>query len=82
MGSRNVSQVEHPAHYGGDVPYEAIKVIEVWEVEWRARGLGGFSLGSATKYICRAGAKGDAITDLQKARQYLDFEIARLETLP
>lgn len=65
-------QVDHPAHYGGaDNPYEAIKVIEAW-------GL-GFCLGNAVKYIARTGKKEDALTDLRKARWYLDREIANLE---
>lgn len=67
-----MSAVDHPAHYGGDGTYEAIKVIEAW-------GL-GFSLGNAVKYIARAGKKGAALEDLQKARWYLDREIARHST--
>lgn len=66
--------VNHPSHYGGqDNPYEAIKVIEAWELN--------FSLGSAVKYISRAGKKPNESTlrDLRKARQYLDFEIERIE---
>ncbi|MEV6413868.1 DUF3310 domain-containing protein [Kribbella sp. NPDC051718] len=63
--------VNHPAHYGGDTTYEAIKVIEAW-------GL-GFTLGNAVKYICRAGAKGRRIEDLRKAAWYLQHEIERLE---
>lgn len=63
--------VNHPQHYGGDTSYEAIKVIEAW-------GL-GFCLGNALKYICRAGKKGSTIEDLEKARWYLNREIARLE---
>lgn len=66
--------VNHPAHYGGvDNPYEAIKVIEAW-------GL-GFCLGSALKYISRAGKKDPVrlVEDLEKARWYLDREIARLK---
>ena len=63
------TSVDHPAHYGGDTPYEAIKVIEAW-------GL-GFSLGNAAKYICRAGKKvtGTRLEDLKKARWYLDRAI-------
>lgn len=38
-----------------------------------------FCLGNAIKYIWRAGQKGDAIEDLEKARWYLDCEIARLK---
>lgn len=64
--------VDHPAHYGGaDDPYEAIKVIEAWGLN--------FSLGCVIKYICRREKKGDVIEQLKKARWYLDREIARLE---
>ena len=64
--------VNHPDHYGGeDNPYETIKVIEAWDLN--------FNLGNALKYISRAGKKdaAKAVEDLRKARQYLDFEIAR-----
>lgn len=64
--------VDHPAHYGGaNNPYEAIKVIEAW-------GL-GFCLGNTVKYIARAEKKDPtkAIEDLEKARWYLDRDIAR-----
>lgn len=62
--------VDHPAHYGGaDNPYEAIKVIEAW-------GL-GFCLGNTVKYIARAEHKGATVQDLEKARWYLDREIAK-----
>jgi hypothetical protein len=65
--------VNHPSYYGGDTVYEVIKVIEAWSL--------GFCLGSAVKYIARAGKKNPAkeLEDLQKARFYLDREIARLE---
>ena len=63
--------VNHPAHYGGDTVYEAVKVIEAW-------GL-GFNLGNAVKYICRAFHKGSFLEDLKKARWYLDREIQNLE---
>lgn len=63
--------INHPPHYGGaDNPYEAIKVIEAWEL--------GFCLGNALKYISRAGKKGDALEDLKKAAWYLDREIKNL----
>lgn len=42
-----------------------------------------FCLGNTIKYIWRAGLKGttdkDVLTDLRKARYYLDDEIRRLE---
>ena len=65
--------VNHPAHYGGaDNPYEAIKVIEAWTLN--------FNLGNATKYIARAGRKENATRseDLQKALWYLAREIAAI----
>jgi hypothetical protein len=63
-----------PKYYGGvDNPYEAIKVIEAWELN--------FSLGNTVKYISRAGKKNRKkhLEDLQKASTYLQFEIDRLE---
>ena len=69
-----MSAVEHPAHYGGaDNPYEAIKVIEAWSLD--------FCLGNAVKYISRAGKKDPAKEreDLEKARWYIDRRIAQLE---
>lgn len=67
--------VNHPSHYGGaDNPYEAIKVIEAWEL--------GFNLGNTVKYISRAGKKANELEDLKKAAWYLSREIANLEKLP
>lgn len=64
--------VDHPAHYGGaDNPYEAIKVVEAWNLD--------FYLGNVVKYVSRAGKKGDELEDLKKARWYLDRRIARME---
>lgn len=55
--------VNHPAHYGGeDNPYEAIKVIEAWDL--------GFNLGNSCKYLSRVGKKGDDIEDLDKMIWY------------
>ena len=68
-------KADHPNHYGGkDDPYEAIKVIEAWQL--------GFCLGNTVKYICRAGRKPgeNVLDDLQKARWYLDREISRYLT--
>lgn len=62
--------INHPPHYthGG---IEVIDAIEAW-------GL-GFHLGNVVKYVARAGHKGDALSDLRKARWYLDREISRME---
>ena len=63
--------VHNPSHYksGG---IEAIDVIEAFEL--------GFHLGNVVKYVLRAGRKGDALEDLEKAAWYLDREIDKLET--
>ena len=68
-----MSKVNHPSHYGGeDNPYEAIKVIEAWKLD--------FSLGNVIKYISRAGKKSpNLVEDLKKARWYLDRFISNLE---
>lgn len=66
-------QVNHPNHYGGENnPYEAIKVIDAWELN--------FNLGNTVKYIARAGKKdaNKTIQDLQKAKWYLQREIDKL----
>ena len=68
------NQINHPEHYGGeDNPYEAIKVIEFWDL--------GFHLGNAVKYISRAGKKSidTELEDLKKASFYLNRKIQNLE---
>ena len=62
--------VHNPPHYksGG---IEVIDVIEAFELNFR--------LANVIKYVLRAGRKGDALTDLRKAKYYLDREIARRE---
>jgi hypothetical protein len=71
MGATAPEAVNHPAHYGGaDNVYEAIKVIEAWDL--------GFCLGNTVKYISRAGKKNGSDTllqDLKKAAWYLNREI-------
>lgn len=68
------SPIYHPAHYGGgDNPYEAIKVIEAWNL--------GFCLGNTVKYISRAGKKNDnsELQDLEKAAWYLARRIEQIK---
>lgn len=70
----NKEQVNHPKHYGGeDSIYEAIKVIDAWDL--------GFSLGNTVKYISRAGKKdpNKELEDLRKAKWYLEHHISKLE---
>lgn len=64
--------VNHPDHYGGENnTYEAIKVIEAWELD--------FCLGNVVKYLSRAGKKDSTIQDLRKAKWYLERKINQLE---
>lgn len=65
--------VNHPAHYGGDTPYETIKVIEAWGLD------GDFCLGNAIKYISRAHRKGKPVEDLKKALWYLQRRIQQMD---
>lgn len=68
------NNVNHPPHYGGgDNPYETIKVIEAWELD--------FCLGNAVKYISRAGKKDPTKErdDLLKAVWYLHRKIDQLD---
>jgi hypothetical protein len=71
-----LEMVNHPAHYGSDDdPYEAIKVIEAWKLD--------FCLGNTVKYISRAGKKPGAslLQDLEKASWYLNRKIRALKAI-
>ena len=63
-------QISHPKHYTAHP--SGIECIQITQHM-------GFCLGSAMKYIWRADLKGDAIADLKKARQFIDFEITKRE---
>lgn len=62
--------VKRPDHYCFS-KYEPKDVIREWGLN--------FNLGSAVKYIARAGRKDDIVQDLKKAREFLSFEIEALE---
>jgi hypothetical protein len=67
--------VNHPDHYGGaDDPYEAIKLIEHFNL--------GFHDGNALKYLLRWNKKHETreeqLEDLEKCRWYIDRLIARM----
>ncbi len=64
--------VDHPSHYGGDVPHEVVKCLAAWGLESDAL------LWNAVKYIARHKHKGDALTDLRKAEWYLLRRIVQL----
>ena len=60
--------VQHPPHYVSHASgVECITVAQHFN----------FNLGNVIKYVWRADEKGNAVQDLHKARQYLDYEIAR-----
>ena len=57
-------------HYGGkENPYEAIKIIQHYNLS--------FELGNVIKYVLRN--KEDRIKDLKKAVDYLNYEIQKIE---
>lgn len=57
-----------PSHYGGDAnPHEPRKIIKYYDLN--------FNLGNSLKYLLRCKRKGQFISDLIKAKQYIDFEI-------
>ena len=66
-GQEATESVDHPTHYRSDSGFEAIDVIEAWNLN--------FNLGSALKYICRAGLKTSRKEDLQKAIWFLTREL-------
>ena len=62
--------IRSPSHYCAGRKYEPKDVIRDWGLN--------FNLGSAVKYLSRAGRKGDFIEDLKKAQQFIQFEIDAL----
>jgi hypothetical protein len=60
--------VNNPPHYTGHP--STVECIQITEHM-------GFCLGNAVKYIWRADLKGDAISDLEKAKWYISREIHR-----
>lgn len=71
-----LSAIDHPSYYGGkDNVYEAIKVIDAWDLD--------FDLGNAVKYISRAGKKDPSkkVEDLKKAIWYIKHSIERIDSV-
>lgn len=61
--------VNHPSHYKHP---SGIEVIEITKHE-------SFLRGNIIKYVLRAPHKGSELEDLQKAQQYLKWEIERVQ---
>ena len=68
----NRKNIERPAHYVEGRKYEPKDVIRDWDLN--------FNLGNVIKYVSRAGRKDSKIVDLEKAKQYLQFEIDYLQS--
>ena len=62
--------VKRPEHYCFS-KFEPKDVIREWGLN--------FNLGSAVKYIARAGRKDDIVQDLKKAQEFIQFEIEAIE---
>ena len=63
--------IKHPSHYTEGRKHEPKDVIRDWGLN--------FNLGSAVKYVARAGRKDDVVQDLKKAVQFIQFEIDAIE---
>lgn len=63
--------IKAPSHYTAGRKYEPKDVIRDWGLN--------FNLGSAVKYLSRAGRKDDIIQDLKKAQEFIQFEIEAIE---
>lgn len=68
--------MKQPDYYkqNGFSPIDAFSEGLISETEYI-----GFLKGNVIKYVIRAGAKDDAITDLKKAKHYLDFYLELLQ---
>lgn len=71
--NRDFDVVKKPSHYCEGRKIEPLEVIFDWKLD--------FALGSAVKYIARAGRKDDIIQDLSKAKEYIEREINYLESI-
>lgn len=71
-----INDVQHPNHYTWRGT-ECTKAIEI--MTSGATGADAMYIGNIVKYLYRYPAKGTAIKDLMKARQYLDFLITTEE---
>jgi len=67
-GKKKDDMVNHPPHYTNHP--SGIECIQITEHM-------GFCTGNAIKYIWRADEKGNAVEDLEKAKWYIDRELAK-----
>jgi len=64
--------VDKPIHYNSHP--SGVECIEITKHM-------NYCLGNVIKYVWRAGLKGEAIEDLEKAATYLQYEIDRLKSI-
>lgn len=69
----NGDVVNHPSHYKSESGLEAIDVIDAF-----VPNLYAYYLGNVLKYLLRAHKKGDTLTNLRKAKWYLDRLIEKV----
>lgn len=62
--------IKSPKHYTEGRKFEPKDVIRDWDLN--------FNLGSAVKYLSRAGRKADTVEDLKKAQEFIQFEVDAL----
>ena len=67
---KDIADPINPAHYKQHP--SGVEAIEITEHMT-------FNIGTAMKYLWRAGFKGSAIEDLRKALWYIEREIKRIE---
>ena len=73
-----VDMVNHPSHYMSETGLETIEVIDAFTLDLVGRE--AVYTGNVLKYICRWKNK-NGLTDLKKAKWYLERLIAHVEKL-
>lgn len=71
MKEKTINNKNTPHHYQGTL--QPIDLINAQDLN--------FNLGNVVKYVCRAGKKQgeNILTDLEKAKDYINFEIERVK---
>lgn len=63
-----MSNIQHPSHYQNGLGVEVIDIINEYFRD-------SYNLGNVLKYLLRADKKGNRQEDLEKALQYLTWEV-------
>lgn len=70
LPKENFDKINHPSHYGGDTPYEVIKVMEEWLTREEFIGAMKFNIH---KYLARALKKDNEQENYEKANFYNNY---------